>query len=125
MALTNGITTEADRSVSTNIPQRMDRLPWSRWHWLIVAALGITWILDGLEVTIVGALGAVLTHSTTLNLTETEVGLTASAYLAALRGCLAPRVDAVAMPPAPAGSLRRAFLSCMPRVAHVLPPGHK
>jgi MFS family permease len=82
MALTNGITTEADRSVSTNIPQRMDRLPWSRWHWLIVAALGITWILDGLEVTIVGALGAVLTHSTTLNLTETEVGLTASAYLA-------------------------------------------
>ena len=63
MALTNGITTEADRSVSTNIPQRMDRLPWSRWHWLIVAALGITWILDGLEVTIVGALGAVLTHS--------------------------------------------------------------
>src|SRR5438094_2926397 len=69
-------------TVSTNVPQRMDRLPWSRWHWLIVAALGITWILDGLEVTIVGALGAVLTHSTTLNLTETEVGLTASAYLA-------------------------------------------
>ena len=60
----------------------MDRLPWSRWHWLIVSALGITWILDGLEVTIVGALGAILTHSTTLNLTESEVGLTASAYLA-------------------------------------------
>ena len=60
----------------------MDRLPWSRWHWLIVAALGITWILDGLEVTIVGALGPVLTHKATLNLTESQVGLTASAYLA-------------------------------------------
>jgi MFS family permease len=68
--------------IKTNIPQRMDCLPWSRWHWLIVSALGITWILDGLEVTIVGALGAILTHSTTLNLTESEVGLTASAYLA-------------------------------------------
>jgi MFS family permease len=68
--------------LTTNIPQRMDRLPWSRWHWLIVSALGVTWILDGLEVTIVGALGAVLTHPGTLGLTESEVGLTASAYLA-------------------------------------------
>ena len=68
--------------VKTNVPQRLDRLPWSRWHWMIVAALGVTWILDGLEVTIVGALGAVLTHPTTLHLTEAEVGLTASAYLA-------------------------------------------
>src|SRR5207237_3907047 len=54
----------------------------SRWHWLIVSALGVTWILDGLEVTIVGALGGVLTHPTTLALTESEVGLAASAYLA-------------------------------------------
>jgi len=69
-------------AIHTNIPQRMDRLPWSRWHWLIVTALGITWILDGLEVSIVGALGPVLTHSTTLGLTESQVGLTASAYLA-------------------------------------------
>jgi MFS family permease len=60
----------------------MDRLPWSRWHWLIVTALGVTWILDGLEVSIVSALGPVLTLSTTLNLTASEVGLTASAYLA-------------------------------------------
>lgn len=59
----------------------MDRLPWSRWHWLVVTALGVTWILDGLEVSIVAALGPVLTHSTTLNLTASEVGLTASAYL--------------------------------------------
>jgi MFS family permease len=68
--------------ITTNIPQRLDRLPWSRWHWLIVSALGITWILDGLEVTIVGALGPVLTHKATLNLSHSEVGLTASAYLA-------------------------------------------
>ena len=68
--------------VSTNIPQRMDRLPWSRWHWLVVTALGVTWLLDGLEVSIVAALGPVLTHTATLHLTESEVGLTASAYLA-------------------------------------------
>src|SRR6059036_3967984 len=65
----------------TNIPQRLDRLPWSRWHWHVVIALGVTWILDGLEVTIVGALGAVLTNPATLQLTETEVGWSASAYL--------------------------------------------
>jgi MFS family permease len=76
------VATETNCPITTDIPQRMDRLPWSRWHWLIVSALGITWILDGLEVTIVGALGAVLTHPATLNLTESEVGLTASAYLA-------------------------------------------
>jgi MFS family permease len=69
------------QAITTNIPQRLDRLPWSRWHWLIVTALGITWILDGLEVSIVGALGPVLTHPMTLHLTESQVGLTASAYL--------------------------------------------
>jgi MFS family permease len=74
--------TVAAGRTTTNIPQRMDRLPWSRWHRLVIIALGVTWILDGLEVTIVGALGAVLTHSTTLNFTPSEVGLTASAYLA-------------------------------------------
>jgi MFS family permease len=68
--------------ITTDIPQRMDRLPWSRWHWLVVTALGITWVLDGLEVSIVAALGPVLTHPATLQLTESEVGLAASAYLA-------------------------------------------
>ena len=71
-----------DTTMRTDVPFRMDRLPWSRWHWLIVSALGITWILDGLEVTIVGILGGVLTKETTLHLTESDVGLTASAYLA-------------------------------------------
>jgi MFS family permease len=74
--------TPAHETIRTDIPQRLDRLPWSRWHWLVVTALGVTWLLDGLEVTIVGALGAVLTHPNTLHLTEAEVGLTASAYLA-------------------------------------------
>jgi MFS family permease len=67
--------------IVTNIPQRMDRLPWSNWHWLVVSALGVTWLLDGLEVSIVAALGPILTHPTTLSLTESEVGLAASAYL--------------------------------------------
>ena len=67
--------------IVTNIPQRMDRLPWSNWHWLVVSALGVTWLLDGLEVSIVAALGPILTHPGTLSLTESEVGLAASAYL--------------------------------------------
>ena len=68
--------------ITTDLTQRLDRLPWSRWHWLVVGALGVTWLLDGLEVSIVAALGPVLTHSATLHLTQAEVGLTASAYLA-------------------------------------------
>ena len=44
------------RTIETNIPARMDRLPW-RWHWLVVIGLGTVWILDGLEVTIVGSIG--------------------------------------------------------------------
>lgn len=71
-----------DTPITTNIPQRMDRLPWSRWHWLVVGALGVTWLLDGLEVSIVASLGPTLTHPDTLHLTQSEVGLTASAYLA-------------------------------------------
>src|SRR5690349_4216455 len=72
---------DSPASITTDIPQRMDRLPWSRWHWLVVTALGVTWLLDGLEVSIVASLGPILTHSATLHLTESEVGLTASAYL--------------------------------------------
>jgi MFS family permease len=65
----------------TKIPARMDRLPWSRWHWKIILALGVTWLLDGLEVTLVGALGAVLTQEETLGLTTGQIGLAASIYL--------------------------------------------
>jgi MFS family permease len=65
----------------TDVPARLDRLPWDRFHWLIVVALGITWTLDGLEVTLVGSLAAAIHESPSLALSETEVGLTASAYL--------------------------------------------
>ena len=45
------------KTIETNIPARMDRLPWSRWHWMVVIGLGTVWVLDGLAVTIVGAIG--------------------------------------------------------------------
>src|SRR5205823_676939 len=56
-------------------------MPWSRWHWLIVISLGATWIFDGLEVTLAGSLGGILTRRETLGLTDTEVGATATFYL--------------------------------------------
>ena len=65
----------------TDVPARLDRLPWSRFHRLVVAALGITWILDGLEVTLAGSVAAALQTSPRLHLTAEQVGLTGSAYL--------------------------------------------
>src|SRR5262245_53562012 len=73
----------------SDIPGRLDCLPWSRFHWLVVCALGVTWILDGLEVTIVGALGSVLEEPGTLGLSATEVGLAGTVYIAgAIAGAL-------------------------------------
>ena len=65
----------------TDVPQRLDRLPWSLWHWRVVIALGITWMLDGLEVTLVGAIAPVLREPDALNLSEGQIGASASAYL--------------------------------------------
>src|SRR4051795_7144357 len=65
----------------TDVPARLDRLPWSRFHWLVIIALGIAWVLDGLEVTIVGSLSGALSESPTLHLSGAQVGLAASAYL--------------------------------------------
>ena len=76
------MTSDEGIPITTAVPQRLDRLPWSRWHWRVVGALGVTWLLDGLEVSIVAALGPMLTHPHTLHLTHSDVGLTASAYLA-------------------------------------------
>ncbi|HET9419437.1 MAG TPA: MFS transporter [Chthoniobacterales bacterium] len=67
--------------IETHIPARLDRLPWSAWHWFIVAALGATWILDGLEVTLAGALGGILTRAETLGLSDAQVGASATFYL--------------------------------------------
>ena len=68
--------------VETDIPARLDRLPWSRFHTLVVAALGITWILDGLEVTLAGSVAGALKASPVLRFSNADVGLAASAYLA-------------------------------------------
>jgi MFS family permease len=67
--------------IRTDIPARLDALPWSRWHLYIVFALGITWVLDGLEVTLAGSVGPALTDPATLGLTDTQVGLSGTAYL--------------------------------------------
>jgi MFS family permease len=68
--------------VETDIPARLDRLPWSRFHTLVVAALGITWIFDGLEVTLAGALSGALKESPVLQFSNTDIGIVGSAYLA-------------------------------------------
>jgi MFS family permease len=68
--------------VRSNIPARLDALPWSAWHWRIVIALGVSWMLDGLEVTLVGSLGGVLEREDTLGLSATEIGLAGSSYIA-------------------------------------------
>ena len=72
---------ESSGIVETDIPARLDRLPWSRFHTLVVVALGITWILDGLEVTLAGAVSGALKESPSLRFSNTEIGLAASAYL--------------------------------------------
>jgi MFS family permease len=68
--------------VDTDIPARLDRLPWGGFHTLVVAALGVTWILDGLEVTLAGAVSGALKDSPVLQFTNTDVGIAASAYVA-------------------------------------------
>ena len=60
--------------VRTDIPFRLDRLPWSRFRLLVVVGLGITSILDGFEVTIVGSLGRALQNTATLHLSSSNVG---------------------------------------------------
>ena len=74
-------------TIETRIPGRLDRLPWSRWHWMIVVGLGTVWVLDGLEVTIVGVIATRLTKPESgLGLTDSQVGLAAAIYV--LGACL-------------------------------------
>jgi MFS family permease len=68
--------------IATDIPARLDALPFGRFHLLVIAALGITWILDGLEVTLAGALAGELKQSSALGLSNAQVGLAGSCYLA-------------------------------------------
>jgi MFS family permease len=67
--------------IRTDIPARLDRLPWCRWHWMVVIGLGITWILDGLEVTMVASVGSRLEDRNTLALSVQDVTQAASTYL--------------------------------------------
>ena len=69
--------------ITTDIPARLDRLPWARWHWLVVIGLGTVWILDGLEVTIVGSMSAALQEEKTgLGLSSFDVGVAGAIYVA-------------------------------------------
>jgi MFS family permease len=81
--------TAGRRTVTTDVPARLDRLPWARFHWVVIIALGITWVLDGLEVTLAGSLAGALRESPSLHFSAAEVGLTSSAYVAgAVTGAL-------------------------------------
>jgi MFS family permease len=68
--------------VETDLPNRLDRLPWSTWHVRIITALGTSWLLDGLEVTLVGSLSGILESRSGLRLSDTEVTGAATVYLA-------------------------------------------
>ena len=71
------------RRITTKVPARLDRLPWSRWHWLVVVGLGTVWILDGLEVTIVGSIAAIWEEpGSGLSLSASQVGIAGAVYVA-------------------------------------------
>jgi MFS family permease len=70
--------------LETDLPARLDRLPWTRFHTLLVCALGVTWVLDGLEGTVVAAITPVLEHPSTLGLEPAQMGLAATVYILGL-----------------------------------------
>ncbi|TCO12746.1 hypothetical protein EV666_10869 [Camelimonas lactis] len=67
--------------VETDIPARLDRLPWGRFHTLAVAALGVTWILDGLEVTLAGSVAGALRQSAIMQFSGLDVAMAGSVYI--------------------------------------------
>ncbi len=84
MATMTGAQSQGLRTIETNIPARLDRLPWSRWHWRILVGLGTVWILDGLEVTVVGSIaGAISAKGSGINISSADIaGWAASMYVA-------------------------------------------
>ncbi|TIC84051.1 MFS transporter [Nocardioides sp. GY 10127] len=69
--------------ITTDVPARLDRLPWSRWHWMVVLGLGTVWVLDGLEVTIVGSMSSALQEpGTGLGMSSFQIGLAGAVYVA-------------------------------------------
>ncbi|MCQ4045317.1 MFS transporter [Streptantibioticus rubrisoli] len=75
---------EGTATITTSVPARLDRLPWSRWHWMVVVGLGTVWILDGLEVTVVGNIASRLSEKGSgLAITSAQVtGVAAALYVA-------------------------------------------
>jgi MFS family permease len=71
-----------EREIETEVPARLDRLPWSAWHRRIIVALGTSWMLDGLQVTLAGSLAGILEDRRTLGLTDPQVAAGATSYLA-------------------------------------------
>src|SRR3954453_23392456 len=70
-------------TIKTNIPGRLDRLPWARFHWLVVGGLGTVWILDGLEVTIVGSIAPRMTEKGSgIAISTAQIGTAAAVYVA-------------------------------------------
>ena len=78
---TQGRICARDETIETRVPARLDRLPWGRFHTLVVVALGITWVLDGLEVTLAGSIAGALEASPSLRFTASDIGLASSFYL--------------------------------------------
>ena len=77
------MTTQNLRTIRTQVPARLDRLPWSRFHWRVVIGLGTVWILDGLEVTIVGSVAARMTEpGSGIDMNAAQVGTAAAIYVA-------------------------------------------
>lgn len=72
----------ASETIETRVPPRLDRLPWGRFHTLVALALGITWVLDGIEVTLAGSIAGALQASPTLRFSASDIGLASSFYLA-------------------------------------------
>src|SRR3954452_24175810 len=72
---------DGGRVITSKIPARLDRLPWARWHWLIVAGLGTVCRLDGLEGTIAGAIASRLQEKGALGLSASQIGLAATLYV--------------------------------------------
>jgi MFS family permease len=73
----------ATHTIETNVPARLDRLPWGRFHWLVIVGLGTVWILDGLEVTIVGAVASRMTESGSgITISAGQIGTAAAIYVA-------------------------------------------
>ena len=89
LRLQRTVTQSGSGIYSTDVPARLERLTWARFHTLVVVALGITWILDGLEVTLAGSVAGALKTSPALAFSDRDVGLAGSAYLAgAVSGAL-------------------------------------